>query len=251
LRITQQLPYASGMAKGPRPWTVTRHDAIVQLDENLWTVDGAVPGIPGGHFPRKMMIVKRADGTLLLHNAMPLDEAGMRALVAIGKPSILVAPSPFHCMDAHAVKARLGVKVLCPAASAREIGARVEVDGDYGALAGEPDIEVVTLDGVRSGEAVFLVRGKGGAINMVMCDVMLNIPHLSGFWGWLWKVMGFTGGPRCGPVWLKRAVADRQALQRHLVKLADTPKLARLVPSHGPAVDRDPGGTLRAVAARL
>src|SRR5262249_50373499 len=149
---------------------------------------------------------------------------------SLGKPAILIAPSPFHCIDAHAFKERMGVRVLCPARCAAEVGQRVALDGDYGALPDDPTLRAVTIEGTKTGESVFLLR-SGERVTMLMCDVMLNVPNLPGFFGFVWKVMGFSGGPRSGPVWLKRAVSDRAALKKHLGELAATPGLARLVPS--------------------
>jgi hypothetical protein len=241
------------MPRPPRPWTVTRHDPIQQIDDNLWTVDGAVPGIPGGGFPRKMSIVKLSEGALLLHNAIPLSEPEMKRLADLGRPAYLVAPSPFHCLDANAMRERLGVKVICPAAAASQIRERVPVDGGFDALPADPALRAEPLDGTTFGEGVLVLKsGPGGArTSLLFCDAMLNIPNLPGFWGWLWKVLGFTGKALCGPVWLKRAVSDRAALRAHLERLSRTEGLARLVPSHGENVEVDPGGTLRAVAATI
>ena len=240
------------MATSPRPWIVAPHEALRQLEDNLWTVDGVVPTIPGHSFPRKMMIVRRQDGTLLLHNAMPLDEPRLAELLALGRPEILVAPSPFHCIDAHAVKARLGCKLYCPGPSAAAIGQVVKVDGTLGQLPADPAVRFEPLAGTRTGEGVFFVESAGGArVSLLFCDAILNVPHLPGFFGFVWKLLGFTGGPRCGPMWLKRAVHDRAALRRDLERLATTPKLHRLVPSHGPAIEEDPAGVLGRVAASL
>src|SRR5437870_4168250 len=77
------------MAKPPRPWIVTKHGPIEKLDDNLWVVEGDVPGMP---FRRRMSIIKRADGTLLFVNAIPLESSALAEVQAWGKPSILVVP---------------------------------------------------------------------------------------------------------------------------------------------------------------
>jgi hypothetical protein len=46
-------------------------------------------------------------------------------------------------------------------------------------------------------------------------------------------------------------VRDRAALRAQLERLAAIPGLARIVPTHGAVVDRDPAGTLRRIAAGL
>lgn len=238
--------------KPPRAWTVTPHGPLVQHAPHLWSVESPVPGIPGGSFPRRMMVVRLSDGSLLLHNGVPLDDAGLALLRDLGRPSILVIPNAFHCIDAHAVRERLGLRVLCPAACAAQVGSVVQVDGHLDALPADPRLRFVPLDGTRNGEGVlFVADGSGAAASLLVGDCLLNVPHLPGFWGLVWRLAGFTGDARCGPVWLKRAVADRRALRASLERVAAEPGLARIVPSHGPVIDRDPAGALRAAAARL
>lgn len=240
----------SRMATSPRPWIVTPHGPIEKLDDNLWAVEGAVPGIPGGRFPRRMSIMRRSDGTLLLHNAIPLDDAGLHALAALGRPELLVLPSPLHCIDAHAMRAKLGLKVFAPAASAAQIGARVQVDGTLEALPPDPTVRFVPLAGVTGGEGTLVVySGAPPRASLVLGDVLINIRHVRGFWGLVLRLGGFTGGPRCGPAWLKRVVTDRQALRNSLEQLAQTPGLQRLVPSHGEIIEREPTAVLQKVAA--
>ena len=64
------------MPRKPRPWIVTRHDPIEKLEDNLWAVQGDVPGIP---FKRRMFIIKRSDGTLMFSGtAMPVEDSCSR-----------------------------------------------------------------------------------------------------------------------------------------------------------------------------
>lgn len=242
------------MAKPPRPWIVTPHGPIERIDDNLWWVSGAVPGVPGRSFLRSMHIVRRSDGTLLLHNAIPLDDAALQELNALGRPAILVVPSPFHCIDAHAMRARLGLATYCPAGCAAEIRPRVEIDGHLDALPPDPAVRFIALAGTQAGDGVLAVTSTDAErASLVLCDLILNMPHLPGFWGLIWRLVGITGDPRIGPLWLKRAVADRGALRRAMEELAALPHLTRLVPSHGLIMekDQDPAGLLRTLAARL
>ena len=47
-----------------RAWIVQPHGPIEKLEDNLWTVRGKVPGVPG--FTRRMSIVRRDDGSLVV-----------------------------------------------------------------------------------------------------------------------------------------------------------------------------------------
>jgi len=238
------------MAKAPRPWIVMPHGPLRRVEDNLWTVDSVVPGIPGRSFPRTMTVVRLSDGRLLLHNAVPVDEPTMAQIGALGPISILVLPSAFHCLDAHAMAARTRARVLCPAASRGAVEKVVKVDGDYSALPDDPAAKMEPLDGTSNGEGVLVVQ-SGPRVSYVVCDAILAVPHLPGFWGLVWRLMKFTGEPAPGPIWLKRAVADGAALRRHFERLAARPGLARIVPSHGPILESDPAGVLRRAAPRI
>lgn len=46
----------------PRPWIVTRHDPIEEIDTNLWAVSGDVPGFPPtARFQRPGAVRRAAD----------------------------------------------------------------------------------------------------------------------------------------------------------------------------------------------
>src|SRR5439155_2276977 len=116
-RTTKQVSYPASsagtgrsdsiarMPKPPRPWIVTPHDIINKLDDNLWTVESPVPGVP---IRRRMCIIKRSDGQLVFHNAVPLDDAALAEVTAWGKPAFLVIPHNQHGIDAHAFMHKLG-----------------------------------------------------------------------------------------------------------------------------------------------
>ena len=72
------------MPKRPRPWIVTPHGPIEKLEDNLWAVQGDVPGIP---FKRRMFIIKRSDGTLMFFGmAIPLEEAMLAEVTELAFP---------------------------------------------------------------------------------------------------------------------------------------------------------------------
>ena len=71
----------------------------------------------------------------------------------------------------------------------------------------------------------------------------------TGFNGFMFRLLGFAGdGPKVPPMYKVRALRDGKALKRDLLRLADTPGLVRLVPSHGSVVSRDPAAALRNAA---
>ncbi len=237
------------MSGRPRPWTVTRHGPLERIDENLWGVEADVPGIPG--LRRRMSIVRRPDGTLLFFNAVPVGDATLAEILALGAPRDLVVPQHLHAMDAHAFRAKLKLLAFTPAASRARVAARVHVDGTLDRLRADSAVTVGSVAGFRTGEAYLLVR-SGPRTSLVVADVVLNVPHGPGLPGLLFRLLGFTGDRPALPAPVRlRVLRDRGALREQLELLAATPGLARIVPTHGAIVDRDPAGALRAIAASL
>jgi hypothetical protein len=234
----------------PRPWTVLPHDAIQKLEENLWTVAGRLPRVPVN---RRMTVVRLAGGGLLFHNAIPLEERAMAQVEAFGRPEFLVVPNGFHRLDLHAFRARYpALRVLCPAPARARVAALAKVDGGWEALPQGAGIEAVPLEGSRWGEAALVVHSAAGTrASLLFGDTVMNIPHRRGVGGLVLRLVGSTGGARVTAITRLLAVRDVRALAASLERLAATPGLARLVPSHGDLVERDAAGVLRAVAGRL
>src|SRR5687768_2582252 len=114
------------MAKPPRPWIVTSHQPIEKLEDNLWSVEGRVPGVP---FQRRMAIVKRSDGTLLFFHAVPVDDASLAEILAWGKPKALVIGHDKHGVDAAPFAQKLGLKIYGPRLQEKRLRARWELAG--------------------------------------------------------------------------------------------------------------------------
>jgi hypothetical protein len=201
--------------------------------------------------PRRMSIVRRSDGRLAFHNAVPLDDASMREVEAWGEPGFLLVPSGFHRLDVHAFKARYPrLEVLCPAPVAARVRQAVAVDGHWDALPPDPALRAETLDGVKAGEAAFVVESEGRT-SVLLGDTMMNLPHLPGFEGLVFRLLRSTGSARV--TWIAKVaiVGDKRALRAHLERLAALPGLARIVPSRGFVIDEDAPAALKQVAAGL
>src|SRR5262245_16852390 len=107
------------MPKPPRPWIVTPHGPIEKPEENLWAIASPVPGVA---IPRRMTMVRLADGRIVFLDAVPMDEPALAEIRAWGTPSILVVTNGYHRIDIHAFRAKLGLRVLTPAAAAGRVG---------------------------------------------------------------------------------------------------------------------------------
>jgi hypothetical protein len=231
------------MPKPPRPWTVTPHDPIEKLDDNLWAVESQVPGLP---FRRRMCIIKRADGQLVFHNAVPLDDKTLAEVTAWGKPSFLVIPHDQHGIDAHGYQEKLGVKIYGPERSQAKMRARWDVGGTIEELPPDPSIQFESLDGTKTGEPVGIVR-SGSRVSLLFSDAYqdstgykLPLPL---------RMLGFGGGPKVVPVFKLLFTKDKAALKAHFDRLSALPGLERIVPCHGAITRSGAAATLKQVAA--
>ena len=230
-----------------RPWTVSKHDPIEKLDDNLWTVAGDVPGIP---IRRRMAIVKRSDGRLLFFHAVPLGDDALREVMAWGKPAFLVIAHDNHGIDAHPFRARLGVKLYGPKESVAKMRVKFDVDGTLDEIPPDPAVSVESVRGTKAGEPVVIVRSGGGArATLVFSDVFQNNPP--GSLNFFLRLFGFARGPSVPPVFKWLFTSDKAALRSEYLKWAALPGLARLVPCHGEIVTTGAAATLQAVAARI
>lgn len=231
------------MARAPRPWIVTPHRPVQRLEDNLWLVEGQVPGLASG--ARRMGIVRRSDGTLLFFHAIPLAEPALAEVLAWGTPKVLVVPHALHGIDAAPFAQRLGLSIPGPARDARRLREKLELAGTLDALPPDPAVGFESLDGTRTGEAVAVVR-SGPRASLLFADAYQDF---SGARAPLFlRLLGFGGGPKVMPAFRLLFTADCRALRAHLRRLADLPGLTHLVPCHGPVRSAGAAATLRAVA---
>jgi hypothetical protein len=233
------------MAKPPRPWTVTRHDPIDKLEENLWTISGDVPGLP---FSRRMTIIKQSDGTLVFYNAIPLDDASLAEVKAWGKPSVLIVPHDGHMIDARSFAERLDLKIYGPKECAAKTKERAPMAGTLEDLPTDPSYRIEPVAGVKNGEPALFVNSPGGRTNLLLSDVIMN--NTKDSIGLFPRMMGFAGAAKIVPVFRMMFLKDKAALKAQLQKWADVPGLARLVPCHGRAI-ADAPPALRSAADTL
>jgi len=234
------------MAKANREWTVLKHGPVNRLEENLWTVTAGVPGMA---LKRVMTLVRLADGRLVVHSAVALDDESMAEIEAWGPPAVLLVPNGYHRLDAPAYLARYPeLQVLCPKGSRSKVEEVVRVDGDYDAFPDDPAVSVEHLAGVRKAEGVMIVR-SGSGTTLVFNDAIFNMPHGRGVAGFIFRhVTGSTGGPRVTRLFRVMAVKDKAAFRDHLLRLAETPDLVRIIVSHHLPIESEPAAALRRIA---
>src|SRR5262249_36160607 len=198
------------------------------IDDNMWAVEDIIPGIPK-FFRRRMTVVRRADGKLVFFNAVPVPDVTLAAIRALGAPAQLVVPSCLHMMDAPAFAHRLEVKAYAPAKSLEKVRERMPDAASLDELPADPGVTPMTVDAFKTGEAFLLVK-SGARASLLLCDLVINVPHGTGFSGFMFKLMGFTGGPKLPKPAQMRVLKDRPGVKALYAKLATTEGLARLVP---------------------
>jgi len=234
------------MAKPPRTWIVTKHGPIEKLEDNLWVVEGDVPGLP---FHRRMSIIKRSDGTLLFFNAIPLEAPALEEVKAWGKPAVLVVPHDQHMIDARPFAEKLELKVYGPKECEAKVRARAEVAGTLDALPPDPCITIEPIAGVKNGETALIVKSGGDRVTLLVSDVIMNSRKES--MGFFPRMMGFAGPMKIVPVFRMMFLKDKKALKSQIERWAALPGLARLVPCHGDVVSSATPEGLRAASATL
>lgn len=236
------------MAKADDTWKVLPHRPLEKLTENLWRIEGDLPGMP---LKRVMTVVRRTSGELVVHNPIALDEGTMAEIDGWGKVAYLIVPNGWHRLDAKVFKARYpAAKVLCPEGARKKVTEVLPVDGTYDDFPQDDAISFVHLDGIARMEGAMIVRSEDG-VTVVLTDAVFNMPHLGGVQGFILKhVTGSSGGPRLSRVARLFMVKDKKALRAHLERLA-TADLRRVIVAHHQTIAGDAAGTLRAVAATL
>lgn len=234
------------MTKFNTTWKVLPHGPLEQLTDRLWRVEGSLDVLE-----RVMTIAKRADGTLVIHNGIALDDAAMAQLDALGKVSALIVPNGWHRLDAKVFADRYpGAKVYCPSGARKKVEAVVAVHGSYEDFIGDDCVELATLAGTKAREGVMIVRGETTAL--VLNDAVFNMPHRHGFTGFvLRRITGSSGGPKVSRVMRLFMLTDKAAFRAQLEELAKLPRLSHIVVSHHETITSDPAGTLARVASTL
>jgi hypothetical protein len=230
-----------------RPWTVQPHGELEPLEANLWRVEGSVPRLA---LRRVMAIARLADGGLVIHSAVALDDAGMARLDALGPVKFIVVPNGYHRLDCGAYAARYPqARVLAPRGAWKRVAQAAPHVGDLSELS-DPDVKLTTVAGTRDGEALMTVT-SGDKISLVFTDTVFNMPHQHGVPGFLLKhITRSSGGPRVSRLARLFVIKDKPAFAAQLEALAAQHPVRVLVAHHETITD-DPASTLRAVAASV
>jgi hypothetical protein len=228
----------------PKPfekWTVLPHKPIRKLEDNLWLVDGVL-----GNIRRVMVVVRLADQRLLIWNGIALDEPEMKELEAWGTPAYLVVPNGLHRMDARIYKERYpSLTVIAPPGARQKIEQIVKVDRTDGDV-GDERVKLAFPACTRERDTTLEVRHADNSVTLVINDLVMNMRHQPGVGGFMFKLMGFTADTPNVPLPTRMLlIKDKPGLKTLLGQMAATPKLKRVIVSHGEMLEANAGEGLR------
>ena len=223
------------------PHKIFPHGKPEDFAPGLWQVRGTLS------FPltRKMVIHRLQDGTLLLHSVIAMDEDGMRALEALGRPAVMVVPHPMHLMDAPFYAARYPeMKVVAPKDIADKLAQRgVKVDGSPEEELPRLDIQPHVAQGLKVTEVVLDVpSGEGRAL------LFTDLVGRGKAKGLFMRVLGAPGGSGVARIVKLRQIGDKAKVREFLRRIAETPKLSTVMGAHSDPISDGAADFLRAAA---
>ncbi|HEY5459978.1 MAG TPA: hypothetical protein VIJ81_10970 [Sphingomicrobium sp.] len=239
------------MAQLHDEWTVLPHGPLREIDYSLLTVVGQIP-MPIGNFPRRMTVVGLSKKRTALFSPIPLVEADMERIEALGEPAFLIIPSGFHRLDARPYKARFPkARVVAPSGAREAVSEAVPVDLVLDRLE-DADTSFITVAGTANREAALVVRRPGGA-SLIVNDIIAHVARPRGPGAWVMsRLFGFGARRPAIPRPIRsRLVADGAALAAQLDTWAEIPGLQRIVPSHGEIIEQQPAAELSRLAYLL
>lgn len=240
----------------PRPFPpALPHGDLREPFPGVFFVTGTI-GLPGPmpvRFSRNMTVVRDGE-RLVIVNSVRLDERGLAALEAHGKPTDVIRIAGFHGADDAFYKDRYGAKVWALEGQRYTAGFSQDSEPYF-----EPDVWVdaktaLPLDGARlylfdtkPGEALLLLERDGGIV--VAGDALQNWAAPDEFFSLLAKpmmrLMGFCKPYNVGPGWLKQAKPTAAKLRgvldltfEHVLPAHGTPVIGGAKESYRPSIER-------------
>jgi len=213
------------------------HGPVSFVDDGLFVVEGRWKH---SAFERKMTVFLLASGEVAVHSAIAMDEAGMAALEAVGRPAWILVPNSLHYADAGWYAERYpSARVLVPAAARVKLFEKVRridgsIDEDWPeSLHGE--LAIVPLRGTRIAEAAFV---HGPSRTLVLTDAVFHYGGSDLPWMARMIMRANRAYGRFGPsrIFNSFVIQDRDAFHASIDALLEL-DFDRVIMSHGRVLD--------------
>lgn len=163
----------------PEPSIPNATGALVAIADRVWTADGAPIQAGGLPLPLRMVVIRLADGDLLLHSPIPYEPGLHRAIEALGPIKHLVAPGSGHWMFLQGWQRACpramtwGVPGLRARAPVRAAGLRIDADlGPVAPAAWGAEIDHVLVRGPGYAEVDLFHRPSR---TLLVTDLVINV----------------------------------------------------------------------------
>ena len=237
------------MPKLNETWKVQPHGDLVAVADGILTVEGSIV-MPLGQFPRRMTVLALQGGGTAIWSAIPLREAEMARIEALGKVRFLIVPNQAHRLDLKAWKKRYpAAQVIAPPSARDAVKEAAPVDATDDIIR-DPAIGFGLVAGTKDDEFALTIKRADGA-TLVINDILSNVRHPRGLGASiLARLLGFgVQRPRTSRPVRRMFVEDPAALARQFRAWAAIPDLRRVIVSHGDVIDQAPRDALIRAAA--
>lgn len=210
-----------------------------QITENLWEMPGEVKLGPGTYFPCRAVLLKRRDGTLLLHSPVKMTDDDIAQIKALGDVKDIVAPNTFHHLFLpKAIEAFNDATIWCAKGLEKK-----RKDINFDRILGEhtpewaEEFEPLLIGGCPTfNEWVFFHHQSN---TLVVTDLLFNIHDMRGFGTkMMLKMAGVYQRTSQSKVWRTLLVKDKAACTASVEQMLQWP-IERTTMAHGLILEDD------------
>jgi hypothetical protein len=219
---------------------------LLSIGPDLWLAEGPVlVAAAGFHYPTRMVIIRLANGGLILWSPIALTPALKSAVDALGPVAHLIGPNNLHHMALGDWQAAYPAAQLHAAPRLAAKRPDLRVDATLGPTlppgwAGE--VDQVVIENRITTEVVFYHRASR---TVIFTDLLQQLPPgwFKGWRAWVAKLDLMVADQPSVPRKFRMGFANRAALRASLTRiLAWQPE--RLIFAHGPVIEREAAAVL-------
>lgn len=239
------------MAKLNDRWTVQPHGELVEVGEGILTVEGSIL-MPLGHFPRRMNVLTLQSGGSAVWSAIPLRDAEMARIEALGPVRFLIVPNHAHRLDLKPWHIRYPeARIIAPPSARDKVTEAAPVDATDDIIR-DPAITFELVAGTKADEFALTVK-RGDGTTLILNDILSNVRHPKGLGAQIMaRLLGFgVKRPRTSRPVRRMFVNEPAMLAQQFRAWGAIADLRRILVSHGDVIDRAPAEALNQAAADL